>query len=131
MNKVIIIGRLTSAPTVTTTRDGKSVARMTVAVNRTKNREKTDYLDVTAWRELADLCAKYLVKGQQIAVSGELHKDAYEDRDGKTRASYNIVANDIEFLAKPAEVKDEAPAEEKPVQGDIFAGAYVEEDLPF
>ena len=101
MNKVFIIGRLTKEPELRTTPNGVNVATMSVAVTRRMNREQADFFNVIAWRGLADNCAKYLVKGQQVAVAGELRTRSYEANDGSKRYVTEIQADDIEFLAKP------------------------------
>ena len=101
MNKVFIIGRLTKAPELKTTPGGISVATFTVAVMRRTNKEESDFLNVVAWRGLADNCAKYLVKGQQAAVCGELRTRSYDAKDGTKRYVTEIQADDVEFLAKP------------------------------
>ena len=101
MNKVFIVGRLTKEPELRTTPNGVNVATMSVAVTRRMNREEADFFNVVAWRGLADNCAKYLVKGQQIAVVGELRTRSYDAKDGTKRYVTEIQADDIEFLAKP------------------------------
>lgn len=101
MNKVFIVGRLTKEPELRTTPNGVNVATMSVAVTRRMNREQADFFNVIAWRGLADNCAKYLVKGQQIAVVGELRTRSYDAKDGTKRYVTEIQADDIEFLAKP------------------------------
>lgn len=101
MNKVFIVGRLTRDPEHRTTPNGVSVTTLGVAVTRRMNREEADFFNVVAWRGLADNCAKYLVKGQQIAVVGELRTRSYDAKDGTKRYVTEIQADDIEFLAKP------------------------------
>lgn len=101
MNKVFIVGRLTRDPEHRTTPNGVSVTTLGVAVTRRMNREEADFFNVIAWRGLADNCAKYLIKGQQIAVVGELRTRSYEAKDGTKRYVTEIQADDIEFLAKP------------------------------
>lgn len=101
MNKVFIIGRLTKAPELKTTPNDISVATFTVAVTRRMNREESDFLNVVVWRGLAESCAKYLVKGQQAAVCGELRTRSYDAKDGSRRYVTEILAEDVEFLAKP------------------------------
>ena len=127
MNKVFIIGRLTKEPELRTTPNGVNVATMSVAVTRRMNREQADFFNVIAWRGLADNCAKYLVKGQQIAVAGELRTRSYEANDGSKRYLMEIQADDIEFLAKPGAAS---------ASTDSFGGmrevGYEDEDkLPF
>ena len=101
MNKVFIVARLTKAPEHRATPNGVSVTTLSVAVTRRMNREQADFFSVIAWRGLADNCAKYLVKGQQVAVAGELRTRSYEANDGLKRYVTEIQADDIEFLAKP------------------------------
>lgn len=101
MNKVFIVGRLTRDPEHRTTPNGISVTTFSVAVTRRMNREESDFLNVVAWRGLADNCAKYLVKGQQAAVCGELRTRSYDAKDGTKRYVTEIQADDVEFLAKP------------------------------
>ena len=139
MNKAFIVGRLTKDPENRTTPNGVSVTTFTVAVTRRNNREETDFLTVVAWRGLADTCSKYLVKGQQVAVCGEIRNRSYEAKDGTKRYITEIQADDVEFLARP----NGAPAAGKdayaPVAGneqELFAAEandvlVDDEDLPF
>lgn len=131
MNKVFIIGRLTKAPELKTTPNGISVTTFSVAVTRRTNRKESDFLNVVVWRGLAESCAKYLVKGQQAAVCGELRTRSYDAKDGSRRYVTEILAEDVEFLAKPkgAERREEPSsmwgAEEPAPKDDDW------DDLPF
>lgn len=129
MNKVFIIGRLTKAPEHRTTPNGISVTTFSVAVTRRMNREEADFLNVVAWRGLADNCAKYLVKGQQAAVCGELRTRIYDAKDGSRHYVTEIQADDVEFLAKPK------GAESREAKDGMFApdDGYMpdDDDLPF
>ena len=145
MNKVFIVGRLTRDPEHRTTPNGVSVTTLGVAVTRRMNREEADFFNVVAWRGLADNCAKYLVKGQQIAVVGELRTRSYEAKDGTKRYVTEIQADDIEFLAKPgasgagassggSRSYQSAPA--APKEDELFASEMSDvrvddEELPF
>lgn len=100
MNKAILVGRLTKEPEKRTTPNGVSVTTFSVAVNRRMNREETDFFNIVAWRGLADICAEYLQKGQQVAVSGEIRNRSYEAKDGTRKYITEIHADDVEFLAK-------------------------------
>lgn len=101
MNKITLIGRLTEEPKTRQTQGGVAVTAFRIAVNRRFNRDITDYIPIVAWRGLADTCAKYLVKGQQVAIAGELQTRQYEDKDGNKRTAFEVNAEDVEFLAKP------------------------------
>lgn len=143
MNKAFLIGRLTNAPEQRQTPSGVSVCTFGIAVNRRMNREMTDYFNIVAWRGLAETCAKYLVKGQQVAVVGEIQTRSYDDKNGVKRYVTEIVAEDIEFLAKPNNAGSSAgyqPAEPmgkgKPAGADMFAQEMGDvlmddEELPF
>ena len=79
MNKLTIIGNLTRDPELRTTATGVNVCSFTVAVNRRNRRDdqngqpEADFFRVTAWRQLADICSKYLAKGRKVCVSGQLN----------------------------------------------------------
>ena len=103
MNKVFLIGNLVRDPVVRATQSGISVCNFTVAVNRRFKKEngeqETDFLNVIAWRQLAELCGKYLAKGRKVAVTGSIQTRTYEAKDGSKRTAWDIVADEVEFLA--------------------------------
>lgn len=103
MNKVVLIGNLVRDPEVRATQSGISVCNFTVAVNRRFKKEngeqETDFLNVIAWRQLADLCGKYLAKGRKVAVTGSIQTRTYEAKDGSKRTAWDIVADEVEFLS--------------------------------
>ena len=111
MNKVFIVGNLTRDPELRSTRDGISVCSFTVAVNRrVRNAEagqpEADFFRVTAWRQLGEICAKYLAKGRKVSVTGTVSASAYTAQDGSARASLEVTADDVEFLTPRGEVGD-------------------------
>lgn len=129
MNKLTIIGNLTKDPELRTTATGLSVCTFTVAVNRKKgDQEQADFFRVSAWRELANVCAKWLIKGRKVAVVGPVSISTYTGQDGKTYANLEVMAQDVEFLSPAGETAQEAP-KTAPQQGGFTA---VETDeLPF
>lgn len=109
MNKLTIIGNLVADPVLRTTNSGLSVCSFKVAVNRRKKVEgqpEADFFQVSVWRQLADLCQKYLAKGRKVCVMGNVSVSTYEGRDGKTYANLDVTADDIEFLTP----KGDSPA---------------------
>ena len=102
MNKVIIIGNLTRDPELTQTTSGISVCRFSVAVPRkftnSEGERETDFLNVVAWRNLADNCHKYLKKGSKAAVTGSIQTRTYDAQDGSKRYVTEIVAEEVEFV---------------------------------
>lgn len=135
MNRITIIGNLTKDPELRTTPNGTSVCSFTVAVNRRKTQNnqnpEADFFNVNAWRELGESCAKFLQKGRKVAVVGAVSVSTYTSKDGKTYASMNVHAQDVEFLSPKDMVKQ--ATEEMIATKDEQSGftAVETEDLPF
>ena len=102
MNKVYLIGNLTRDPETSTTTSGISVCRMSIAVSRrfanAEGGRDADFFNITAWRGTADNCAKFLKKGNKIAVSGSIQTRTYDKQDGTKGFSIDIIADEVEFL---------------------------------
>jgi len=102
MNKVYLIGNLTRDPEISTTSSGISVCRMSIAVGRrfanAEGGRDADFFNITAWRGTADNCAKFLKKGNKIAVSGSIQTRTYDKQDGTKGFSIDIIADEVEFL---------------------------------
>jgi single-strand DNA-binding protein len=101
-----IIGNLTKSPECRTTPAGKDVCSFTVAVNRRGKKDnqnnqqpEADFFRVTAWDNLAKLCGQYLSKGRKVAVVGPVSLHTYTTQDGRSGASLEVTANDVEFLS--------------------------------
>lgn len=138
MNYWMGIGRLTKAPEQRQTQSGIAVTTFTIAVNRRANREQTDYINVITWHGLAENCAKYLTKGQQVAVIGELQTRSYDDKNGVKRYVTEVNASEVEFLAKAngtAQASAQGAERQELTKEETFAqeiGAeLIDEDLPF
>lgn len=137
MNKCFIVGNLTRDPDLRVTQSGINVCSFSVAVNRRRaadQQPQADFFRVTAWRGLADNCAKYLAKGRKVAVTGAVSVSTYLGNDGITRATLELTADDVEFLTP----KSEQPAVQNAVSSAPEMrppeGGYVEvdgDDLPF
>lgn len=101
-------------PESRTTQSGINLCNFTIAVNRrqgTNNGQpETDFIRVTAWRQLGQNCMLYLTKGKKVAVVGQVTANAYMGNDGKPRASLELTADDVEFLSprSETETKEEA-----------------------
>ena len=104
MNKVYLIGNLTRDPEMRSTSAGIPVCNFSIAVNRRfKNaqtgQQETDFFNIVAWRQLAELCGRYLAKGRKVAVFGSIQTRSYEAQDGSKRNAFDIVADEVEFLS--------------------------------
>ena len=136
MNSLHIIGNLTRDPETRTTPSGATVCSFTVAVNRRKaNPDGThdaDFFRVSAWNKLAENCQKYLAKGRKVSVVGAVSVNTYQSQDGKTHASLNVMANEIEFLSSRNDAPSASSQEEAPVIDEQSGMMAVEaDDLPF
>ena len=119
MNHVFLIGNITKDPEVRSTNAGIKVCNFTIAINRrmkTNGEQQTDFLNIVAWRQLAELCEKYLSKGKKVAVIGSIQVRNYEDKNGVKRTAWDILADEVEFLSpadKGARKEMEYRAEER------------------
>lgn len=105
MNKSILTGRLTADPELTETTSGVSLCRFSIAVQRdykTDGEYKTDFFEVTAWRELAETVARYSKKGDKVLVEGSIQPRQYEDNKGAKHKTVDIIAQKVEFLTPKA-----------------------------
>ena len=104
MQFISFTGHLTADPTARVTNNGTSVTSFTVGVTRShKNQNgdrESDFFRVTAWRQQADFCSKYLTKGMKVFVRGELQPSIFEGKDGKARLSLDVQADAVEILSE-------------------------------
>lgn len=102
MNNIVIKGRLIDDPEIRMTSNGVTVANFTVAVDRTFNRDETDFFRCTAWRATGEFVNQYFRKGQEIAVVGEMQCYVWEDEGGKKHSSWSVQVANAEFCgSKP------------------------------
>jgi len=120
LNRIVLIGRLVRDPDLRYTSNGTPVCNFTLAVERgfkNKNGDKeVDFIDIVAWRKLAETSAQHLGKGRLVAVDGRL-QIRKSKKDGRTYVNPEVVAQDIRFLDWPDDSKKKSPGkqvEEKP-----------------
>jgi len=116
VNKAIIVGNLGKDPEVRHLENDMVVANFTVATSETykdrKTGEKvtqTEWHNIVLWRGLAEVAEKYLKKGSQVYVEGKLQTRSWEDKDGNTRYTTEIVGNNLTMLGKRNESDSSAP----------------------
>lgn len=104
VNKVIIVGNLGTDPEVRTIANGAKVARLNIATSESyTNKEgqritNTEWHKVNVWRGLADVAEKYLSKGSSVYVEGRLRTRSYDDKEGVTRYTTEIEADNMTML---------------------------------
>lgn len=111
LNKVMIIGYLGREPELRYTPSGRPVASFSVATSRTwtssegERREETEWFNVVAWGNLAEICKSHLAKGQQVYVEGRLQTRGWEDENGTRHYRTELVANEMILLESAAPVR--------------------------
>jgi single-strand DNA-binding protein len=102
INRVILVGRLTRDPELRYTPSGVAVTRFNVAVNRNylnqQGEREADFINIVTWRKLAENCANYLRKGSLVGIDGRLQTGKYENKEGRTIYTTDVVAEDVRFL---------------------------------
>ncbi len=101
MNKVLLTGRLTRDPELRVLASGKSVTTFNVATNEyTGNgKERAEYHTIVTWDRLAEICGRYLGKGQQVAIEGRIQTRTWDDDQGRRHWKTEIVASQVEMLS--------------------------------
>jgi single-strand DNA-binding protein len=128
LNKVMIIGNLGRNPEMRYTPSGRPVTSFSVATRRSwvnaegTRREETEWFNVVAWGNLAEICKQHLTKGQQVYVEGRLQTRGWEDQSGKKHYRTELVANEMVMLGerKGAEAAEETRESKAALESDEF-----------
>lgn len=110
MNRVCLIGRLTSKPELRYTTSNIACTNITVAIDRTFGEEKkADFINIVVWRKQAENVCNFLDKGSLVGVEGKIQTTKYTDRDGNNKVMFEVVADHVQFLEnkKKEEKKEE------------------------
>lgn len=133
MNKIYLIGNLIKDPMLKAVPSGSSVCEFTIAVNRKEwktDEVSSDLFRISAWRKLGETCARYLEKGRKVAVIGELKATTFIGKDGVTKVSLDVNADEVEFLSSRSERKSE-DSEDKPHPAQDGFTDISSDDIPF
>lgn len=143
VNKAILVGNVGNDPEVRYLEGGTSVARFSLATTENyKNKSgervsQTEWHNIVAWRQLAELTEKFITKGRQLYIEGRITNRSWEDKDGNKRYTTEIVANSIQLLGKKGDedgpsVSNSAPASAPKTESPEIQEQEVEDDdLPF
>lgn len=108
LNKIMLIGHLGRDPEFNVTPDGTPVAKFSLAVSRNfktrsgEKKEETEWFNIIAWRQLAEICEKYLHKGSKVYIEGRLTTRKYTDKENNQRTAIEVTASDMEMLDSKA-----------------------------
>ena len=136
MNKMTVIGNLGSDPEMRYTPNGQAVTSFSVATNykyttpEGERRDETEWFRVSVFGRQAETCNQYLAKGRKVYVEGRLKSRTYETKDGQTRFSNEIFANDVRFIDSGARSED-FPGSPEGGPGPVTEGEMDADNLPF
>lgn len=110
MNKIILLGRLTSAPEIKTTSNEKLVGKFTLAVPRKYIKDgeerKVDFINIVSFGKTTEFVSKFFQKGQQVLVAGRLEINQYDDENGERKYSSQVIAEELDFADSKKEKDD-------------------------
>lgn len=107
LNKVMLIGNVTKDVELKTIKTGNNVVAFSIATNREwkdqngSKQEQAEFHNIVAWGKLAEICGKFLKKGQKCYIEGRLQTRRWETEDGKGRQQTEIVADTMIMLNRP------------------------------
>ena len=128
LNKVQMTGRLGANPEMRYTPQGHAVTTFRVASNRSwrssegEAHEDTEWFRIVAWNKLAEICNKWLSKGARVYVEGRLQTRQWQDQDGQTRYTTEVIASDMIILETRRDASV-APEEEAVPTPAVLAAA--------
>jgi single-strand DNA-binding protein len=134
LNKVMVIGHLGRDPEMRYTPSGRPVTTFTLAVSRSWNsadgerHAETEWFNIVAWGNLAEICKQYLTKGQQVYVEGRLQTRHWDDKEGQKRTSIEIVANEMMMLGERREAGQGGEEQAATPESESAAG---DDEFPF
>ena len=125
INVVVLVGRLTRDSELKYTKSGMPIARFSLAVNRSRKQDdqwvdETSFFDIDFWGKGAEAVNRYLTKGQQVGVEGELRQDRWE-QDGQARSKVLVNASNVRLLGN-APAGQGSGGYQKPQQAAPYEG---------
>lgn len=128
MNKVILMGRLTTDPELKTTPNGISVTSFSLAVDRNYVKQgserKTDFINIVAWRQRAEFICKYFTKGQLIALDGSIETRSYVDKNGNNRTAFEVVVENAYFTGDKRNSQQGGYQQYQPAYQNSYQNSY-------
>ena len=126
MNKCTALGRLGKDIELTYSKDGKAIGKFSLGVTRKFNKDITDWFNCVSFGKQAETLARYVKKGQQLLVSGEIHFSSYDAQDGTKRYTTTLVINEFDFIAA-----GQNNSNNEAVSENTFAEPIDDGDMPF
>ena len=136
LNYIVLQGRFCKDPELRRTQSGTAVASFTLAVSRDfSDKDKTDFIDIVAWKSTAEFISKYFSKGRTAVVSGRLQMRDWIDKEGNKRRSAEVIAENVYFGDSKRETllsnTDNSDVADTSYGYSDFEEIQSEDDLPF
>ena len=144
LNSCTFIGRLGADPETRYAPSSDAICSFSIAVGSQwkdkasgEKKEATEWVNVTAFGKLGEICSQYLRKGSQIYLEGRMKTEKYQAKDGTDRYSTKIIADNMQMLGGKLEGGgNSAPAENKPAGTTSKPGTgngfdNFDDDIPF
>ena len=128
-NTIIAIGHLVKDPETRTTTTGKSICTFRICISESQAKNKC-FIDVETWEKTAEVCQKYLAKGREAMVEGELSTSSWTGKDGTAQSKNFIKANKVKFLGGGQKSEASKPQAQSTVD-PAYASDDSDEDIPF
>ena len=132
LNRCEFIGRLGKPPEIRYTASGDAIANFSIAVGwKTKDKEGTEWVRVTAFGKLAGIIGEYLNKGSQVYIAGRMTTRKWQNKDGVDQYTTEVVADQMQMLGGKTEQSEPKPKQD--ARREIADGnvADLEDDIPF
>lgn len=136
LNTVSIGGNLCRDAELRATASGMAVLTFSVAVNESRKNQQTgeyedypNYVDCTMLGRRAESVSRYLTKGTYVALTGRLHQNRWQNKDGQNRSKLEVTADNIHFESRRLD-GDDYDQQQAEAQGDYESQMY-DEDIPF
>ena len=133
MNLVILMGRLTRDPEISSSASGTTFARYSIAVDRRFKKEgdpDADFFNCASFGKQAEFVERYLKKGSKIVVSGRLQNNHYTNKDGQKIYDERIMVEEVEFAESKGQ-QTETKTESQDVTDFLNIPDGLVEELPF
>ncbi len=127
MNSVNLIGRLTRDPQTRYSQDGLAVTRFTLAVDRQNKDKQADFPSIIAFGKTAENCDRYLAKGRLVAVQGRIQTGSYQNKNGDTVYTTDVIADRVQFLEWGDRKNEEHDYQQPPQQQYQPQQGYVQQ----
>ena len=136
MNNCSFIGRITRDLELRRTQSGKAVCSFTLAVDRPRVKDATDFIDFVVWNQSAEYLCKYAGKGSKVSATGALTSRKWVDKNGNNRTSWEIACDTVSIEDSKSDSTNQNSGYTGFVKADSTPGAFapIEDDdgqLPF